>query len=61
MITAEEAVVVLDPVSFACSEVSDYIRRLKFRRMRLADLRATRANRVFCTDKKHPYRKHGYG
>jgi len=26
-----------------------------------ADLRATRANRVFCTDKEHPYRKRGYG
>jgi hypothetical protein len=24
------------------------------------DLRAARANRVFCTDKKHPYRKRGY-
>jgi hypothetical protein len=24
-------------------------------------LRAARANRVFCTDKNHPYRKHGYG
>jgi hypothetical protein len=26
-----------------------------------ADLRAARANRVFCADKKHPYSKHGYG
>jgi hypothetical protein len=26
-----------------------------------ADLRAARANRVFYTDKKHPYRKRGYG
>jgi hypothetical protein len=25
-----------------------------------ANLRAARANRVFCTDKKHPYRKPGY-
>jgi hypothetical protein len=24
-------------------------------------LRAARANRVFGTDKKHPYQKHGYG
>jgi hypothetical protein len=24
------------------------------------NLRATRANRVFGTDKKHPYQKHGY-
>jgi hypothetical protein len=25
------------------------------------NLRAARANRVFGTDKKHPYQKHGYG
>jgi hypothetical protein len=24
-------------------------------------LRAARANRVFDTDKEHPYRKHGFG
>jgi hypothetical protein len=24
-------------------------------------LRAARANRVFGTDKNHPYQKHGYG
>jgi hypothetical protein len=28
--------------------------------MRRENLRAARANHVFCTDKKHPYRKHGY-
>jgi hypothetical protein len=26
-----------------------------------ADLRAARANRVFGTDKNHPYQKRGYG
>jgi len=26
-----------------------------------ADLRAARANRVFGTDRNHPYQKHGYG
>jgi hypothetical protein len=25
------------------------------------NLRASRANRVFDTDKEHPYQKHGYG
>jgi hypothetical protein len=28
--------------------------------MRRTDLRAARANRVFCTDKSNPYRKRGY-
>ena len=31
----------------------DYIRRLKCSRMSREDLRALRANRVFCTDEKH--------
>jgi hypothetical protein len=30
----------------------EYVRRLKCRRMPGADLRAARANRVFCTDEK---------
>ena len=34
---------------------------LECRRLGCAELRAARANRVFCTDKNHPYRKHGYG
>jgi hypothetical protein len=29
--------------------------------MPIEDLRATRANHVFGTDKNHPYQKHGYG
>ena len=31
----------------------DYIRRLKYSRMSREDLRAARANRVFCTDEQH--------
>ncbi len=38
----------------------DHLRSRECSRMPPVDLRAARANRVFCTDKNHPRRKRGY-